>query len=349
MDYPIVSGDISQTFPEWLRTHEYRQILTISDENTLRHCWPTFSAALGDAGLLPPVTIPAGELHKNLHTCQYLWQAMLDAQLDRKALVINLGGGVIGDMGGFCAATWKRGVDFVQVPTTLLSMTDAAIGGKLGIDFQNIKNTIGVFQNPAAIFTDAAFLKTLPARELLSGFAEVIKHALIGAPDLWNTILAATEQHQHLNYHTFNWPALLEASIAVKVRVVTEDPFEKGLRMVLNYGHTLGHAVESYLLHTTDPMTHGEAVAWGMVAESEWVYGEGERLKAIKKVVRHYFPERHMPENATEALWHLMLQDKKNSHGRVRIVVPGHTAFSMEIQEIEKHALEEVFNIGNVQ
>jgi 3-dehydroquinate synthase len=341
MDYPIILGNISQTFPEWLKQQSYQQILTISDENTLRHCWPTFSSDLGDVGLLPPVTIPAGELYKNLRTCEQLWQSMLDARLDRKALIINLGGGVIGDMGGFCAATWKRGVDFVQIPTTLLSMTDAAIGGKLGIDFQYVKNTIGVFKNPAAVFVDPAFLKTLPSRELLSGFAEVLKHALIGAPDLWKTIVQ-TPVEGPLQYHSFDWTALLEASIAVKVRVVEADPFEKGLRMVLNYGHTLGHAVESHLLETSDPMTHGEAVAWGMIMESRLVYGEVERLEMLEKTIRRFFPERLIPKSAVDDLWNWMLQDKKNSGGKVRMVVPGDTPFSMEVRAVEKTEISEI-------
>jgi 3-dehydroquinate synthase len=337
--HPIQHGDIAQTFPKWLSEQSYRQIFTITDENTLRYCWPTFSEGLAGTGLLPPMVIPAGERHKNLATCEQIWRAMLNAQLDRKALVVNLGGGVIGDMGGFCGATWKRGLDIVQIPTTLLSMTDAAIGGKLGIDFHNIKNTIGVFQYPAAVFVDTTFLRTLPARELLSGFAEVLKHALIGDPALWQTL----QQPLHdglLSYHSFNWPALLEASIAVKVRVVTEDPLEKGLRMILNYGHTIGHAVESLLLETADPMTHGEAVAFGMIAESRIAYGAtSARCRALEQVIRRYFPERALPDELANALWPLMQQDKKNMNGAVRMAVPADAPYTMLVKEIQYNDL----------
>lgn len=325
---------MEHTLIPWLQQRAYRQILPLADANTLLHCWPLLEPLAQDAAWLPPVVIPAGEIHKNLHTCTHIWQAMLDARLDRKALVVNLGGGVVGDMGGFCAATWKRGIDFIQIPTTLLSMTDAAIGGKLGIDFQQVKNTIGVFRQPAAVFADTRFLKTLPARELLSGFAEVIKHALIGAPDLWHTI----REHGHtgsLRYDAFDWPALLESSVAVKHRVVQEDPYEKDLRMVLNYGHTIGHAVESYFLNTETPVTHGEAVAFGMVAESRIAYPPGQRLERIETTIAQYFDPLHVPESIYPALWEAMLQDKKNQGGKVRMTVPGNLPFSYEIHELE--------------
>nr|MBP6827013.1 3-dehydroquinate synthase [Saprospiraceae bacterium] len=285
-DYSVHLGDLRETFPSWLRGRDYSQVWILTDENTRRHCLPLFAEKTGlpaDSGI---IEIPAGEQYKNLSTCERVWQSMLDARLDRRALLVNLGGGVIGDLGGFCAATWKRGIDFVQAPTTLLSMTDAAIGGKLGIDFQSIKNTIGVFKNPGAVFVDPVFLQTLPERELRSGFAEVIKHALIGDPVLWRRIQsdgvtsshpvtemvqseAVTSSHpvtemaqseavtSSHRLTTNKWFDVLQASISVKVRVVQEDPFEKGLRAILNFGHTIGHALESYYLETPEPLTHG--------------------------------------------------------------------------------------------
>jgi 3-dehydroquinate synthase len=327
------NGPLNDTLPVWLKHRSYRQILPIADSNTLIYCWPLLQKVAQDAAWLPPVVVPAGEQYKNMAGCQHIWEAMLHARLDRKALVVNLGGGVIGDMGGFCAATWKRGIDFIQIPTTLLSMTDAAIGGKLGVDFQQVKNIIGVFQQPAAVFTDPVFLKTLPVRELLSGFAEVIKHALIGAPALWQMI---AEKHMEggLRYDSFDWPGLLEASTAIKMEVVRQDPHEKGLRMVLNYGHTIGHAVESYLLDSPAPVTHGEAIAYGMLAESRLAYPPGRRLEAIEAVLRRYFPPLHVPPDAFPLLWETMLQDKKNEQGKVRMTVPGNTPFSYEIHQI---------------
>ncbi|MEO6037421.1 MAG: iron-containing alcohol dehydrogenase, partial [Saprospiraceae bacterium] len=165
-DYAIHLGPLIETLPAWLQQRNYSRIFVICDQHTRQHCLPVLAVIRSPVKGDPTATLPAGETFKTLATCEQVWQAMLEAQLDRQALVINLGGGVIGDLGGFCAATWKRGVDFIQIPTTLLSMTDAAIGGKLGVDFQDIKNTIGVFQNPAAVFVDPVFLQTLPEREL---------------------------------------------------------------------------------------------------------------------------------------------------------------------------------------
>jgi 3-dehydroquinate synthase len=272
---------------------------------------------------------PFGESKKILATCEKIWQSMLAAKLDRKALVVNLGGGVIGDMGGFCAATWKRGVDFIQVPTTLLAMTDAAIGGKNRIDFQGIKNTIGVFQQPVAVFVDPVFLQTLPDLELRSGYAEVIKHALIGDPELARQLSESSKLSE--SSHT-QWLDILQKSIAVKVRVVQEDPLEKGLRMLLNFGHSIGHALESWFLETKEPLKHGEAVYIGMVCESFLAGNEGLQ-KAVLKLGQQVFPHRNMDSDIFPAIWDLMLQDKKNSSGTVRMAVPDEMPFSMKIIE----------------
>ena len=323
--YSVFTGDLQAHFPGWYRQRLYSSLLVVADTHTRRHCLPHFLASTGLPADVPVAEIPAGESFKHIGTCQHLWQQMLDARLDRKALIINLGGGVIGDMGGFCAATWKRGVDFVQVPTTLLSMTDAAIGGKLGIDFQGIKNTVGVFRNPAAVFIDPAFLKTLPERELRSGFAEVIKHALIGDPALWSRIRHAKSATPEIDLD------LLRASIAVKVRIVQEDPLEHGIRALLNYGHTIGHAVESYFLETDNPLTHGEAIAIGMICESQ-VANDGMLNEVIEVIQRHY-EHRHIPEAAFPVLWALMQQDKKNAGGKLRMALPDATPFAMKTLE----------------
>lgn len=353
-DCTVFLGDLQETFPVWLRERGYSQVFLLTDENTRRHCLPVLleKTSLNPTSVVLPSFggvgggLPAGENFKTLATCQQIWQSMLDAKLDRRALVVNLGGGVLGDMGGFCAATWKRGVDFVQVPTTLLAMTDAAIGGKLGIDFQGVKNTIGVFRNPAAVFVDPVFLKTLPDRELRSGFAEVIKHALIGDPALWQRICTADFQVR-LAQRDFDglgspsysdWRDILRASIAIKIRVVQEDPLEKGLRAILNFGHTIGHAVESCFLETKDPLTHGEAVAIGMICESH--IGNVEKLEEVIEVIKHHFPHRPIPQSAFPDIWDLMQQDKKNAAGKIRVAVPGAEPFSMRILEPSREEVE---------
>jgi 3-dehydroquinate synthase len=346
--YPVSLGDLAQTLPDWLAQRRPSGILLLTDTHTRRHCLPLFLKAAGLPADTNVVEIPAGESHKNVATCITLWEQMLKARLDRHALVINLGGGVIGDMGGFCAATWKRGVDFVQVPTTLLSMTDAAIGGKLGIDFQQVKNTIGVFQNPAAVFVDPVFLKTLPERELRSGFAEVIKHALIGAPELWNRIREYSPVHLAAA-SSETWLEILRLSIAVKVQVVTEDPHEKGIRMLLNYGHTIGHALESYFLETDDPLTHGEAIAIGMLAES-WIQQQRVLQSVPEDWVRlmlRIFPHRSIPAHIVPEVWETMQQDKKNKAGSVRMALPGNAAFEMTLLEPEQEELEAALGYYN--
>ncbi len=312
--YSVSLGDIRGAFPAWLRQHAYSQIFILTDENTRRVCLPIFLEKTSLPNEVKIAEIPAGENFKTLAGCQQIWQQMLEAKLDRKALVVNLGGGVIGDLGGFCAATWKRGVDFIQVPTTLLAMTDAAIGSKLGIDFQGVKNIIGVFRNPAAVFVDPVFLKTLPERELRSGFAEVIKHAFIGG-----------QLSESLKLSESSWLETLRASIAVKARVVQEDPLENGLRAILNFGHTIGHALESYFLETKEPLTHGEAVAIGMICEG-WL-----ALSTPPPIPESAFPE----------IWNLMLQDKKNAAGKVRMAVPGAEPFSMRILEPSREEIEQ--------
>ncbi|MCC6460023.1 MAG: 3-dehydroquinate synthase [Saprospiraceae bacterium] len=340
-DYPILLGPLADTLPAWLAGRRYSNVLVFTDQNTQTHCLPRLSPFLPAAP--GQVAIEPGERCKTLDTCQQLWQSMFAAQLDRQALVINLGGGVLGDMGGFCAATYKRGVDFVQVPTTLLAMTDAAIGGKLGIDFQGLKNAVGLFKNPAAVFVDPAFLDTLPPRELRSGFAEVLKHARIGDPDLWANILARAQAQPagQVPVAASDWLEVLRASIAVKVRVVTEDPLEKGIRALLNFGHTIGHAVESYFLESDAPLTHGEAVAMGMICEAlPAENGRGGHDTAMEQLILSCYGHRPIPEQAFPQLWALMGQDKKNASGAVRMAVPDAEPFSMRLLELTRPDME---------
>ena len=343
-DYPLFLGDLQALFPAWLAQQQYSSILILTDTNTRLCCLPVFLQKSGLPTATPVLVIEAGEPHKNITTCTQIWQGMLDAQLDRRALVINLGGGVIGDMGGFCAATWKRGVDFVQIPTTLLAMTDASVGGKLGIDFQGIKNTIGVFCQPAAVFADPAFLQTLPGRELRSGFAEIIKHALIGNPVLLQRIQQSGWTPTAIApYSAQDWLQILSESVQVKVKVVQEDPKEKGFRMLLNYGHTIGHALETWYLDQPNPLTHGEAIAMGMICES-WVQLQKGLSKpdvdAIAALLLSVFSLPKIPESAFEAVWQIMQQDKKNNAGSVRAALPAQAPYQMEVLELTRQDLE---------
>ena len=230
---------------------EASKVFILTDENVAPFWLPQVTHWLRcDAA--DDIVIKAGEQHKNLQTIQRIWNTLMMHHADRNALLINLGGGTITDLGGFAASTYKRGIRFINVPTTLLAMVDAAIGGKTGIDFGGAKNQIGTFAEPEEMLIEPAFLTTLPRRELISGMAEMLKYGFIADPDLLNVNMENYQQH-------------IKRCGEIKREIVLKDPYEKGLRKVLNFGHTLGHAFESHSLTTEHPLLHGEAVALGMM------------------------------------------------------------------------------------
>ena len=251
-------GDLGSHLGRFLSQGNFSKIIVLVDEKTKKYCYPYFQKNIGKHDL---IQIKSGEGNKNLNSCTAIWKKMTAAQLDRHALMVNLGGGVIGDMGGFCAATYKRGINFIQIPTTLLSQVDASVGGKLGIDFESFKNHIGVFKIPNLVIIDPDFLKTLPITELRSGFAEIIKHCLIRDAEKWLEI-------SQKNFEQQDWDDLIRHSVAIKIKITQEDPTEKNVRKILNFGHTLGHAIETYYLGTKNQLLHGEAIAIGMICES---------------------------------------------------------------------------------
>src|SRR3990167_9384739 len=210
------------------------------------------------------IVIPAGEKEKNIETVKKIWEIMFQNGFDRRSLLINLGGGVVCDMGGFAAATFMRGIDFLNIPTTLLAQVDASVGGKTGIDFQGIKNGIGVFKDPVGVVIDVDTLKTLPKRELISAFGEIIKHGVISGREYFDFITSKKPGE----FSQKELIKIIKQSIKIKSNIVKKDPKEKDLRKVLNFGHTIGHAVESLSWKTDRPLLHGEAVAIGMIAES---------------------------------------------------------------------------------
>lgn len=317
-DYNIyVGNDTWTTLNQQVKTGQYSKIIVLVDENTKADCLPIFDRnTTFDYHL---IEIPAGEIHKNLETCQLIWSKMMTLQLSRGGLVINLGGGVIGDMGGFCASTFKRGVDFIQIPTTLLSQVDASIGGKLGIDFQQVKNSIGVFNNPKAVYANVDFLQTLSAREIRSGFAEIVKHSLIRNATQWQELLIINDLSE------ICWADYLVPSLAIKKEIVAIDPFEKGLRKALNFGHTIGHAVESYFLETENPLLHGEAIAVGMICETYLSVQNLElplaTLKEIEAFIFKIYGKIHLPEHAFNEMLGIMQQDKKNTDERINFTL----------------------------
>ena len=344
---------------EWLTTQSYSQVFVLCDTNTERDCLPWIEGFYDDY-----FVVKAGEQHKNIESTQAIWAWLLARKADRNAVLLNLGGGVVGDMGGFAAATYKRGIDFVQIPTTLLAMIDASIGGKVGIDFGGIKNSVGVFCEPRVVFIAPEFLGTLPEREFRSGLAEVIKHELIGIDEerghvfaRWHNLAEyrhlinkslsnedgdfTTTEYKELLLNTLYW---ITENVAIKQEIVGQDPYEKGLRKVLNLGHTVGHAIESFSLTTDTPLLHGESVALGLIVE---LYLSHKKLGLKEKfyldwtsIIRNNFPE--LPilfrESDYETLWEFMLNDKKNNKGIVKCVLLeriGNPAWDIELSKDE--------------
>ena len=305
---------ISESLATFFAQNDYSHIAILVDEFTNKYCLPIIQ------DLLPTnftkILIKSGEHHKNLATCERVWDRMTQANIDRHSLLVNLGGGVIGDLGGFCASTYKRGIDFIQIPTTLLAQVDASVGGKLGIDFHGLKNHIGVFQLPKAVLIDPKFIDTLSIQQKKSGFAEIIKHCLIRDEQEWNVI-------RQQSFEELDLSKLIAHSVAIKEAVVLEDPKEAGLRKILNFGHTLGHAIETYLLDKGKrKILHGEAIAIGMIVEAFISHQRDlislQELEEIESYLfENYGRVKLHPEEISKIIA-LTAQDKKNKGKEIR-------------------------------
>ncbi len=332
-----IDDDFSTPFQALLSTKNYSGIFVLVDDNTKEHCLPLLEKLLGNFEKTI-ITIRPGEENKTLETCDYIWSFFIDNKTDRHALLINLGGGVIGDMGGFSAATYKRGIDFLQMPTTLLAQVDASVGGKLGVNFQGIKNSIGIFHDPIAVFVYPDFIKTLEERELKSGFAEVIKHGLLGADSTWKIITKT-------DFKNLNFNSIIFDSIQYKNKIVQEDPRESGKRKVLNLGHTIGHALES-LSHKTDtPMLHGEAIVIGLVCEGFISYRlldfKKEDLDILCNLIFNIYKKEDLSKYGTENLLKKMGQDKKNREQKINFTLLRELGQPVWDQEVTVELIEE--------
>lgn len=307
MESVIFSTDIRQSLEEILAQLSFSRLVVLTDSNTQRHCLPLIQEILPKNTTF--ISVAAGEVHKNLDTCSLIWGRMTEEALDRKALMINLGGGVIGDMGGFCASIYKRGIRFLNCPTTLLSQVDASVGGKLGIDFNGLKNHLGVFNQPETVLIAVEFLKTLPQIELRSGYAEVIKHGLIRDQSYFH-------QLRTHNWENQDWESLIRHSVGIKKAVVEADPKENGLRKILNFGHTIGHAFESFFLDTQNHLLHGEAIALGMIAEGflsfEKLGFSFQEFEEMSRFLLKVYGKVEFSLHELEPILDLCTQDKKN-------------------------------------
>ncbi|HTD40560.1 MAG TPA: 3-dehydroquinate synthase [Mucilaginibacter sp.] len=314
ISYPIYFENTLTELVNFINKGSYSRFFVLTDENTGKHCLPVIREHIDNLDNFDIIEINAGEENKNIDFCVGVWKMLIDFSADRQSLLINLGGGVISDLGGFAASTYKRGIDFVHVPTTLLSQVDASVGGKTGIDLDNIKNIIGTFTQPKAVFIEHSFLETLPARQILSGLAEMLKHGLIFDASYWNLLKNSNLQHPSAE--------LVYKSIEIKNKVVIEDPHEKGIRKSLNFGHTIGHAVETYsLMHDENPLTHGEAIAIGMICEAKLSSAKiglsDADLAEITETISHLYPHYTISESCYKDLYAIMQKDKKNQSGKI--------------------------------
>ncbi|MGI4875045.1 MAG: 3-dehydroquinate synthase [Janthinobacterium lividum] len=305
---PVIGPDALAALADCLRQAAPSRLFVLADTNTARDCYPLLLPHLPAHEVL---AIEAGEAHKTLATCASVWSWLTHHQADRHALLVCLGGGVVTDLGGFCAAVYKRGIRCVGVPTTLLAQVDAAVGGKTGVDFEGFKNQIGVFQEPLGVFMYPPFLRTLLPAELLSGYAEIIKHALIA------DAAAFAQMHGLPPAQVPDWTATIRHSVAIKEAIVAQDPRETGSRKLLNFGHTVGHAIESYLLAQPGrAVRHGEAVAAGLVCET-WLsvqrglLGAAE-LAQVAQVVAASFGKIALAPAELAAIAAYAAHDKKN-------------------------------------
>lgn len=305
----------------YLETHRFSKIFLLVDVNTNIHCLPQFMAQLHTEIPFEIIEIEAGEHHKTIDTCVGVWNALSEMGADRKSLIINLGGGVVTDLGGFVASTFKRGVKYINVPTSLLAMVDASVGGKTGVDLGTLKNQVGIINSGDMVLIDTSFLDTLPQNHLKSGLAEMLKHGLIYDRNYWNTL-------KDLSKLTLeDLDVLIYESVEIKKDIVTRDPFENNLRKHLNFGHTLGHAIESYFLSDDQKveLLHGEAIAIGMILEcylsSKLLKFSNKDLEGITEVIFKIFKKIDIHPKDYDAIIELLKYDKKNEHGNINFVL----------------------------
>lgn len=338
---PVYFNELGRTeFNRLLVSKRYSRIFILVDENTERDCMPVFDGWIDGMFAYQSICIPEGEANKNIQTCVKVWEALTESGADRRSLLINLGGGVVTDLGGFVAATFRRGIDFINVPTSLLAMVDAALGGKTGVDLGVLKNQIGVILPPELIWILPDFLKTLPERQLTNGYAEMLKHGLIADAAYWGQLTSDPPEP--------DMASLIRQSVSIKTQIVDQDLQESGLRKILNFGHTIGHAIESYYLeHKKETLYHGEAIAAGMILEgflSNRLTGlPTDELESIRKEISVRYPKIDLQSGEVETIVDLMRYDKKTTHGQVNFVLLDRIGSALIDVQVDDKLLLEAF------
>jgi 3-dehydroquinate synthase len=343
----IISEQLEPALTEAVSECHPDRIFVLTDETTQQLCWPVVSSFSCLQGATP-ISIAPGDQNKTLESVAHVWQQLSELHATRHSLLVNLGGGMVTDLGGFAASTFKRGIHLINIPTTLLAMVDASVGGKTGFNLGGLKNEIGVFRNASSVILDTVFLKTMDTENLLSGYAEMLKHGLInkpseGKPSMFGELLSFDIEHPDLN----ELKRMVAESVAVKQRIVLEDPTEQGIRKALNLGHTVGHAFESLALQRK-PVLHGYAVAWGLVCELylstvKTGFPTEKMRQAVRFIFDHYG---RMPITCDDypALLELMTHDKKNTGREINFTLLGNLGDIRINQTATKEEIEEALD-----
>ncbi len=339
----ILCQGLEKSLTQAINKCPHDKLFVLTDEHTHRLCLPKLESihALQKA---EEIRIGAEDVHKNIETLAQVWQTLSDRGATRHSLLINLGGGMVTDLGGFAAATFKRGITYINIPTTLLAMVDASVGGKTGINFNGLKNEIGAFAPAACVLIETEFLRTLDARNFFSGYAEMLKHGLISTPEHLNELLAFDTEcpnYEHLKL-------MVGKSVQVKEDIVEQDPKEQGIRKALNLGHTVGHAFESLALAEHRPVLHGYAVAWGLVCELYLSHIQvgfpKEYLRQVNQFVREHYGCFIFDCQHYERLYELMKHDKKNTADTINFSLLRAVGDIILNQTTDKTTLFEVFD-----
>ena len=337
----IICQNLNEDLHSAIQNCPHDKLFILVDEHTRQLCLPIISGmeCLKDAYI---ITIGAEDIHKNLKTLAYVWTELGDRGATRHSLLINLGGGMVTDLGGFAASTFKRGIQYINIPTTLLAMVDASVGGKTGINFNGLKNEIGVFSPAEYVLLDTEFLKTLDIHNILSGYAEMLKHGIISTTEHWAELL--NFDMNQIDYKVLQ--ELVAKSVKIKEDIVEQDPFEKGIRKALNLGHTVGHAFESLALENNRPVLHGHAVAWGIVCELYFSYYKvgfpKDKLRQTIQFIKENYGVLTFDCKQYDRLYEFMTHDKKNSAGIINFTLMGEIGDIRINQSANK---EEIFDI----
>ena len=317
----VISQNIAKELTDAIASCRHDRLFILTDETTHRLCWPVLDELL-HAQEAKVITIPASDTHKDVTSLMQVWQELSNGGATRHSCLVNLGGGMVTDLGGFAASTFKRGINFINIPTTLLAMVDASVGGKTGINFGGLKNEIGVFNDAEFVLLDTNWLQTLDEENIRSGYAEMLKHGLIADDTMWAELINFNIAQPNLHQLAF----MLDKSVRIKERIVAEDPHEKGIRKALNLGHTFGHAFESWAMKR-QPILHGYAVAFGLIAELYLATTQTdfptERMRQTVNFIRSYYGSLPITCNDYPELIELMHHDKKNRGNEINVTLLG--------------------------